>query len=1322
MFEDWLVAIGFPSGEGEEHVARKAALLRASLGTEGYRIYSSLVVDRRENYDSAKGHLAEHFDKRASTFYQRATFTRRQQQPGETITQYVSALREMAARCDFTAAELDDRVRDQFVAWVASDEIRKRLFQEPASKSLTDVISLAITIERSMAEVPALRSGTSTLSSSINRISERGDRNNTRACGNCGGIGHRPKTDQCPATGRRCASCDKLNHYAKCCRSNSGNMSDMRGKFKPRSHSRPRRLKDSSKSVNRVDDSGDELAEVTSVYVSSVKSSTSTVGEYKHVACRLNGVETRLILDLGAKVSLLNGDLYKRYFSGCRLHQPDITLYSYNGGRICCSGYVNLDVKIGDVTIPQFRFYVVKTGESMMGVNLFDAFGGKIHIGTIQILNVPTQPSMQSTTMSTVSLTEFPTLLKEFGTLKGFCHRPMVDPTVKPVQQKFWHPPIALRESISAELHRLETAGIIERIESSPWMSNIVVAKKRTGGIRLCTCMTDVNKAIIPTRYPLPTMEELAAKLAGAKVFSKLDMKWGYLQVELAKESRYLTAFVTHEGVFQHKTLPFGISSGPSAYQQIARTMTAGISGCQNLLDDFLIYGRDMKEHDERLRRVLARLQKYNATLRADKCVIGANEVEFNGHRISAAGILPLQSNVQGIIDMPTPKNAKELLRFISTASYYMKFVPSFSDIVRPLRNLLGPDAVWAWTPACQQTFDQLKCMIAEPPVLAHFDVDAITVVSADASAFALGANLSQIKDGVERPVAYASRVLSSAERKYSVSEREALACIWACERWHFYLYGRKFVLRTDHQALRTLLATGGSGHRPLRLHRWYDRLQQYNYTVEYKPGKTHAVPDCLSRAAGDSSQAPPTDDYLADEPTVNTVFGDLNLPVVTPQQLATASAGDETLSAVRRLVIEGWPDSRRLTADVNQYYAVREQLTVLADGSLTRGERAVIPTSLQRQVLQLAHEGHPGIVRMKQRCREAVWWPAIDKDVEAYVRNCQACIVSGKSVKPQPAPLKPVEWPSGPWRKIAIDIAGEFQSAPQHQRFLLVAVDLYSKWPEVMLCTTITTATVTEFLTSIFSRFGLVDEIITDNGKQLISAEFDGYLSQLGIKHCRTSVYNPQSNGAVERFNRVLKDGIKASMIDGSTFEQAVCQTLATYRSTVQCTTGVSPAKLIYAFDVQMPLSRLKQQNQAAQQPDRTQIKKRVQFKQDQMASRHDARQKARPLELSSGDFVRIKLPRSEHKLAPSFSEPREVKRANGRTVWLKNGQRWSVRRCILHSRAEADPDDRELADYIILATENKQSIAAERQTEGVRRTTRIRRPKQFGSDFVRY
>jgi hypothetical protein len=470
----------------------------------------------------------------------------------------------------------------------------------------------------------------------------------------------------------------------------------------------------------------------------------------------------------------------------------------------------------------------------------------------------------------------------------------------------------------------MEREGIIERIDASVWTSNIVVARKKCGGVRVCVNLSDVNKALVPQRYPLPTMEELTERIAGSTVFSKLDLAWGYLQLELAEECRYVTAFVSHEGVFQWRSLPFGMATGPSAFQQVVRHMTDQLPGCVHILDDILCYGRDMAEHDTRLRAILDRLAKYGATLRVDKCVLGQPEVDFNGHRVSANGVRPLQSNVEALERIPTPTNRRQLSSFVGAATYYSRFVPRFADLIQSFRPLLKSNSEWAWSAGCQQAFDTIKAKIASPQTLAHFDVSADeTLVTCDASTTALGACLSQKVNGVERPIAFASRVLSPAERRYSASEREGLACLWACERWHLYLYGRRFTLITDHQALKTLLTAGGSGHRPLRLHRWSDRLFQYTFDVQFRPGRENSVADCLSRSFDDSDSAIAADVAVAhtaaaavsetdfadpdtDDRVIATIFGSLGTAVITLQAVGVATAADEQLPRVRKFVVEG--------------------------------------------------------------------------------------------------------------------------------------------------------------------------------------------------------------------------------------------------------------------------------------------------------------------------------------------------------------------------------------------------------------------------------
>ena len=895
-----------------------------------------------------------------------------------------------------------------------------------------------------------------------------------------------------------------------------------------------------------------------------------------------------------------------------------------------------------------------------------------------------------------------------------------------------------MRGLISDELKRMLETGVIERIESSPWISNIVTARKKDGGVRICVNMTAANQALIPERHPLPTMEELTAKVAGCTVFSKLDLLWGYTQLELDPEVRYLTAFVTHDGVFQFRTVVFGMSTGPSAFQSVIRKILDGLEGCTNILDDILVYGFGTVDHDNKLRKVLERLSRYNATVRADKCVIGQPEVEFNGHRVSAEGVRPLQSNVDAILNMPVPTDQRQLTRFLCTSAYYLKFLPRFADLCTPLRALLKDGTPWIWTSECQSRYDEIKRCIASPPVLAHFDVNADTYVTTDASAQALGALLSQRKDGVEKPVAFASRSLTPAERKYSAAEREALAAVWACEKWNFYLYGRPFTLITDHQALRSLLSTGGSGHRPLRLHRWSTRLFRYSFKVVYKPGADNVVADCLSRApplvvesqpSGTSSMTEQEmdEDIFVD---VQTIFGSLNSAAITLDQVALATDADDLLQEVMKYTVNGWPASRKqLQPEIRPYFDCRMEFSVLRR-CLVRGYRTVIPSALRSQVLTLVHEGHPGIVRMKRLCRDTLWWPGIDSEIEQLVKHCTPCILSGKSVHPTPGPLQPLPWPQGPWRRISVDIAGEFVAAPHHQRFIIVAIDHYSKWPEAAVCGSVTSSSVIEFLTSLFDRFGLVEELITDNGVQFVSAEFQAFLRQHGIRHYRSSLYSPQSNAAVERFNRVLKKGIKAGLAEGVPFFDSMRRVLATYRFTPHSTTGVSPSSLMLSFAVRTPVTMLSSSFSTKPRPSPMALRKSVSFQQTRMSTYHDRRKHARPTEVKAGDYVRILLPQRKHKLFRSFSDPVLVTRVKGNMVYVNNGQRWNLRRCVKHhpllksSNTSVAPLD--CNDQLSVADAESdcptfnfavsQSVPLESHVTVPRRSTRVRTQRDLG------
>lgn len=425
MFDDYLIAVGFPvpaesatAAVVAAAVQRKAAILRASLGTEGYRLYCTLTTNVREPYDAAVDRLARYFDQPASAIFSRSQFSRCQQRLGESITQYVTNLREMASRCEFPADQISERIRDQFVAWCASDAIRERLLQEPITRSLEDIVQLAVTIERAKAEAALTASlSAPSLDPSVNEIEgqhHRRHRDGTTEsatssvaagaglfrCWNCDMDGHRSRDMRCPARGKSCSCCGRRGHFAACCRSagspsgDSGRQQRVSGPY--RTNHRPSRRRDTAE-TNQLDDESEDPdagsdsdsnmdGAVSTVVVCSVGDS-GIPDIFKRVDVRIADQQLSLMIDLGSKVSIISQQFYNQFLAAnFQLLVSEVTLRTYGGKQeIPCVGCVVLPVQFGDRPAFDFRFYVTVQGESMMGVDLFDVLGGTLSLGGVPV-------------------------------------------------------------------------------------------------------------------------------------------------------------------------------------------------------------------------------------------------------------------------------------------------------------------------------------------------------------------------------------------------------------------------------------------------------------------------------------------------------------------------------------------------------------------------------------------------------------------------------------------------------------------------------------------------------------------------------------------------------------------------------------------------------------------------------------------------------------------------------------------------------------------------------------------------------------------------
>ena len=643
----------------------------------------------------------------------------------------------------------------------------------------------------------------------------------------------------------------------------------------------------------------------------------------------------------------------------------------------------------------------------------------------------------------------------------------------------------------------------------------VPVLKSDKKSLRICgDFKMTVNSASKLDAYPIPRIEDLFARLSGGVCFSKLDLSQAYLQLELEEDSKQFVVINTHKGLFRYNRLPFGISSAPGIFQRTMESLLQNIPSVVVYLDDILIAGQSEEEHLRLLEEVL---ETAGLRLKREKCVLMSESVEYLGHTIDRHGLHPTKEKVQAVCEAPSPKNVSELKSYLGLLTYYSKFLPNLATLLAPLYQLLQSGVQWKWSAEQDKAFKASKELLVSSQVLVHFDSELPLVVACDASPYGLEAVLShKYANGSERPIGYASRSLSSAERNYSQLEREGLACVFGVKRFHSYLYGHSFSLITDHKPLEGLFHEDRAipAQASSRIQRWALTLAMYDYHLIHKKGSEHANADAFSRLP-----LPVTLDTTPQPPEVILLMEQMRNSPVNTDHIRTWTRRDTTLSQVVQFVRYGWPTHLN-DSSLQSYWQKRTELS-LQEECLLWGNRVVIPQIGQERVLQELHEAHPGATRMKQLARTLVWWPGIDQDIEKAVKSCPECQFHLSS--PAEAPLLPWTWPSRPWSRVHIDFMGPFQG-----HMVLVLVDAHSKWIEAHVMSAITSTLTIQCLRRIFATFWLPEVIVTDNGPSLVSEEFEAWLKRNGIRHKTSPPYHPATNGLAERAVQTVKRGVK--------------------------------------------------------------------------------------------------------------------------------------------------------------------------------------------------
>ena len=1075
--------------------------------------------------------------------YELHMFFQRSQKDSETFDQYLTELKEKVKYCDICECMHDRLIKAQIILGVPDVTLQEKLLQE-RKLTLEKCIDMCRAAESAATQMKDLSAKSEVNRVSFKKSAKCGNYNSRishhhgstasstqRNCLYCG-RNHPMVKKMCPAVGKTCNKCGKLGHFATKC-----------DQLKKKVHhvsaadDEGASAAECGNADNYDTDNGEEIGAVHSRHDSSPPKAKM----------RVHGKNKAFLLDTGASSNLIS--THDVDMKQLKLVPPGRMFTMWNG-----SLQKSMGKAVIDLYNPKSR-QKHKICFEVVSDNLIPILGAE----AVQSLGLVTMHRNRYEPVAAVKpalqtkqdfLDTYPDVFgPAVGSLAGQATIKVdaaVTPTALPARQV----PIALRQPLKEELRRLEELGVITPVtEPTPWVSQAVCVDKGNGTIRLCLDPRPLNVALKREHYHLPTFEELLPDLAGAKVFSKLDLKNGYWHVALDEASSLLTCFQTIYGRHRWCRLPFGLSVSSEIFSRRVHEALQGLEGVHCVADDIIIAGvGDTVEdatasHDKRLHAFLQQCQDKGVVLNPDKFKLRAESLPFMGHILGPDGIRPDGSKVKAIREMPAPTDVTGVRRLLGTINFLAKYVPHLSTVVKPIQALVCNDVMFSWGPEHDAALRKVKAILSSTPVLAHFDPAQPLVVQCDASKDGLGAALMQ----QGHPLAYASRTLTASEQNYAQIEKELLSVLFAMEKFHHYTYGREVTVENDHKPL-VAIHSKPIAKAPMRLQRMLLRLLSYTYTFVHVPGKDLILADALSRAYVKDEIPRKVDPLDSVHSVITSDLTDAEL-----SELQTETAQDPHTTLLLRTVKDGWVDRKKDCPKLlTPYWDYRDELTVCQE-ILLKGQAILIPKALRQKYVNRIHSAHQGAESCVRRARDSVFWPGISADIRDAVDKCEIC--ARAAPRQQKQPLQQPSTPNTAWHTVSADIF------TLERKDYLVTVDALSGFFEVDRLKTLTSSETILKLRMAFARYGSPRRLLTDNAGQFTSREFKEFTTQWRIEHRTSSPHFPRSNGLAESGVKVAKNIIKKAKESKSDVYQA----LLDHRNTPRMATGLSPAQVLF-------------------------------------------------------------------------------------------------------------------------------------------------------------
>ena len=1041
----------------------------------------------KEDYEKVVTGYEKYFSPKTNLYIQRMQFYQRDQKDGETFDQFVAEVRKLAGTCEFK--EKEEQIRDRIVIGMNNSKVREKVIfsNEYSLSTVIEKVRLFTLQKEELMKLNPVK---------YLKINKNFEESSTKH------IGINESSSVFKPSQRKFLK-KKLEQSETGCKE-GGKVDAMR-----KNCCSEEDLIVNSKAVRYV----------------------GSLSWYKNL--KISDKMIRFKLDTGAQINTITERIINNFKTAFEISPSESKLQAYSGEMIKPIGKVTLPIAFNNKLFFE-EFEILKGDfEPLLGLN------SCMHLNLISRIDaIDINKHLYNEDQKVKFIDHYKDVFEGLGKFdkpfKLYLQNKAIPFAAAPRRI-----PLKLKDKVQIKLNEMENLGVISRVnEPREWINNIVVVEKGDK-VRICIDPKHLNNALKNFRYPIPSLEELKQDLKDAQYFSVLDLKDGFWHVELDEESKKLCSFSTPFGMYEFNRLPFGIKIASETFQKYMFDTFGDLKGVKFYIDDIIIFGKDLREHDLNVKAVMLRAREKGIKFNYKKVQFTEESVKFFGHIFSKNKVSIDPARIESISEIPVPSNKNDVQKFLGVINYMRNFIPHLPKLTHNIRNLLKKDSEFVWQAQHQAEFDNLKCVIRDSASCTLFDENLPLELETDASSYGLGACLKQ----GEKIICYASRCLSDIEKEYGQIEKEFLAVYFGCKKFHDYVYGRSVIVKSDHKPLESIMLKDLSKIGSRRLQRLRLKLYKYDLHLDYKPGNKIPIADYLSRYTSCNVEKNFEENIM--KQMIHTLsISDEKLKLY---QLETNK--DSELKLLVDYYNKGWPtDKTKVPDSVKCYYKLRGEIYV-SQGLVFYEDRLIVPKSLRQKALADLHEGHMGMTKTLKLAKESLYWPSMAQSIENLISSCELCNKFAKSNMKEP--IIQHEIPPRAFEKVGCDVL-EFCG-----KNYLVLVDYFSKWICCKYLSSKNSSSIISKWIEIFAEHGVPREIIADN-MPFNSNECRAFANEWDITITTSSPHYPQSNGLAEKAVGIVKNMMKKTKNSDQ-----LCIALMNYNNTPLGDLDLSPSQL---------------------------------------------------------------------------------------------------------------------------------------------------------------